>query len=378
MSPPWKNSQGETIDPAFEAAYTNNLTHIMALHTEGEIVKSYNFPTENLQGGVDEIMSHIENIYDDQSKSFKLNINLGFILRNRKDGTYRYYIPYQNSYLFQTPFTITRHGSLRSLRNKVKRLNPTADVENQRPNSAWELAYITNIHFDISLLDYVFGHTTALPQHVKDSRSIVTFTEQADNLCFFRCMAWHQCQNVKDIDNYAKRYQCLRCFKRYFNLKRHYSVCSKVTKFKFPGGFHKTSQTVFEELEKYGIEVAQKDRVFPYFITYDFEAVLQKLNRDTTKKLIWEEKHIPISVGVVSNVEEFKNGVCYVNYDLDELLSQMIERMHTIANAVKTEQVQKFAWVFEQLKTLQNSFQSTIEIPVSTNNTTFSTAVVAV
>ena len=77
-------------------------------------------------------------------------------------------------------------------------------------------------------------------------------------------------------------------------------------------------------------------------------------------------------------MEEFKNGVCYVNYDLDELLSQMIERMHTIANAVKTKQVQKFAWVFEQLKTLRNSFQSPIEIPVSTTNTTYSTAGVAV
>ena len=98
VSPPWKNAQGETIDLAFEAAYTNNLTHIMAPHREGEVVKSYNFPTENLQGGVDEIMSHIENIYEDQSKTFKLNINLGFILRNRKDGTYHYYIPYQNSY----------------------------------------------------------------------------------------------------------------------------------------------------------------------------------------------------------------------------------------------------------------------------------------
>ena len=384
VDPPWKNSQGETIDPAFEAAYTDNLTHIMAPHREGEVVKSYNYPTENLHGGVDEIMSHIEDIYENQNNSFKLNINLGFILRNRKNGAYRYHIPYGNSYLFRTPFTITRHGSLRALKNKIKRLNPAAYVENQRPNSVWELAYITNIHFDITLLDYVLGQTTTtnLPKHVKDSNSILTFTEQDDNLCFFRCMAWHQCKSqtglealthrkfqtwgdyrsintnkkfpgvklcdipdlencfqvninvfqllehqkvtvhyksqssfsdtlyldmqgnhlsyVKDIDNYAKRYQCPRCdrlFKRYYHLKRHYSVCSKVTKYKFPGGFHKTSQTVFQELEKYGICVPQKERVFPYFITYDFEAVLQKLNNDTAKKLIWEENMYQFQLG---------------------------------------------------------------------------------
>ena len=73
---------------------------------------------------------------------------------------------------------------------------------------------------------------------------------------------------VKDIDNYAKRYQCSCCdriFKRYFSLKRHYSVCSRVNKFKFPGGFHKISQTVFEELEKYGICVPQQERVSLFY-----------------------------------------------------------------------------------------------------------------
>ena len=235
------------------------------------------------------------------------------------------------------------------------------------------------MHKDISLLDHVLGQATALPQHVKDSRAVVTLTGHNDNLCFFRCMAWHESPNktglealtqrkfqnwvdyssidpdkkfpgvqladlpdlencfqvninvfellegqkvsvhfkstscfentiylnmqnnhlsyVKDIDNYAKRYQCARCsriFRRYYCLKKHYTVCSKVTKYKFPGGFHSKSQTIFEELEKYGICVPQNDRVYPYFITYDFEAVLQKLQVDNTKKLVWEERHVPI------------------------------------------------------------------------------------
>ena len=73
-------------------------------------------------------------------------------------------------------------------------------------------------------------------------------------------------------------------------------------------------------------------------------------------------------------MEGFKEGVCYVNYDLDELLSQMLDRMHSIANAVKTMQVQKYAWVFEQLKTLRNSFELPIEIPVPTSHTTEATS----
>ena len=133
VSPPWKDQQGHIIDPLMEACYTNNLTHIMADHQRGPVVKSYNFPTENLQGGVDEIMCHIEDIFEEQSNSFKLNINLVCILKNCKDHSYRYYIAYANSYLFKFPFTVTRHGSLRGLRNKIKKLNPAAYVEKQKP-----------------------------------------------------------------------------------------------------------------------------------------------------------------------------------------------------------------------------------------------------
>ena len=65
---------------------------------------------------------------------------------------------------------------------------------------------------------------------------------------------------VKDIDAYAKRFQCQRCdrlFNRYYNLKRHYGACFRVTKIKFPGRFHKTHQFFFDELEKYGICVSK-------------------------------------------------------------------------------------------------------------------------
>ena len=103
--------------------------------------------------------------------------------------------------------------------------------------------------------------------------------------------------------------------------------------------------------------VSLNKKEFPYFITYDFEAILQKLNRDTTKRLIWEEKHVPISVGVGSNVEEFKNSVCYISYDLDELLSQMIERMHTIANAVKKNKYRNLLGSLKNCKAFEIIFK---------------------
>ena len=108
VAPPWKGAKGNVVDPTLERVYNDNALHILAPHRpEGPVIRTYNFPTENLQGGVEEIMSHMEDIYRDQDHSFKLNINLGFILRNRNIVEYRYYIPYSNLYLFRTPSPIT-------------------------------------------------------------------------------------------------------------------------------------------------------------------------------------------------------------------------------------------------------------------------------
>ena len=191
VAPTWKDAQGNVVDQGLERVYNDNALHILAPHrTAGPIIRTCNFPTKNLQGGVRKIMSHIEDIYREQHHSFKLNINLGFILRNRNTGEYCYYMPYSNSYLFQTPYTITRHGSLRALKNKIKRINPEKYVQRKRPTSEWEPVFITNFQIVISLLNYVLGRkNTNFPKHVKDSKSVVTFTEHDDNLCFFRCIS---------------------------------------------------------------------------------------------------------------------------------------------------------------------------------------------
>ena len=70
MAPPWKDAQGSVVDPALERVYNDTALHIRAPHTYGEVVQRYNFPTENLQGGEEEIMSHIEDIYREQNNEF--------------------------------------------------------------------------------------------------------------------------------------------------------------------------------------------------------------------------------------------------------------------------------------------------------------------
>ena len=82
MNPPWLNEQGEVINENLRRVYDNNGLHILAPHTEGEGVRNYNFPTDNLRGGVEEIMDGVEGIYRKENNSFKLNLNS--VLHNEK------------------------------------------------------------------------------------------------------------------------------------------------------------------------------------------------------------------------------------------------------------------------------------------------------
>ncbi len=94
---------------------------------------------------------------------------------------------------------------------------------------------------------------------------------------------------VRDFSIYARKYRCNTCdrnFDHSANLRRHQLVCSDKTKYVYPGGFHRAQDTVFEQLEQFGIHVPSDQRTFPWFICYDFEAVLEKVDDRPPSSLI--------------------------------------------------------------------------------------------
>jgi hypothetical protein len=116
----------------------------------------------------------------------------------------------------------------------------------------------------------------------------------------------HHLSYVNNFKAYAKKYQCPKCqrhFDHLSHIKRHLQVCSQVTKLRFPGGDFKTNDTVFDKLEELGIVLPDEEKIDPWFIKFDFEAVLQQINDHPTSKLRWIEKHQPIPMSVYSNVD---------------------------------------------------------------------------
>jgi hypothetical protein len=57
-------------------------------------------------------------------------------------------------------------------------------------------------------------------------------------------------------------------------MKRRQLNCKGQTKYVFRCGFYSNPKTVFDRLEEQGINIPAVDRLFKWFIVYDFESML--------------------------------------------------------------------------------------------------------
>ncbi|XP_048238897.1 uncharacterized protein LOC124129020 [Haliotis rufescens] len=157
---------------------------------------------------------------------------------------------------------------------------------------------------------------------------------------------------ITNMNIYCKRYQCPTCerlFRRKIKCNEHQRRCTAQTTLRFPGGFHHTPKTVFDELEEFDFVVEPRDRYFPWFVVFDFECFLKPMNTGT-QKLRWTQEHHPISVSVCSNVEGFTSPHCIVDSDPDRLIAAMLSYMTEIGEAVNELSKEKYKGVLERLR----------------------------
>ena len=108
---------------------------------------------------------------------------------------------------------------------------------------------------------------------------------------------------IRDFAIYAKKCQCKTCerhFDRSFILHQHKRSCDKKMHFVYPGGFYQSTESIFEKLEQYDINVRKKSDFFPWYICYDPEALLEPVDDCPTVMLQWTQKHVPVSVSICS------------------------------------------------------------------------------
>ena len=82
-----------------------------------------NVPTDGLREGINTMIERIRDIYEQQTTAFKLNISLGFILRNIETGEYRYFAPNTNQTMWTLPHLISSRQSLNIVENRLRDMN---------------------------------------------------------------------------------------------------------------------------------------------------------------------------------------------------------------------------------------------------------------
>ena len=162
---------------------------------------------------------------------------------------------------------------------------------------------------------------------------------------------------VKDPRKYSKKYQCENCtmlFRTPFNCLRHYRTCDRVTKFEFPGGFHRSGSDIMDSLARIGVR-SDESMFYPYFAVFDFEAMLRPL-ADGDAKLRWTQRHEAISVAVASNVEGQEGPFCLVEPDLDKLLQWLLDRLTMIQEEAERLALDKWSHVVEQIRSVKEKW----------------------
>ena len=168
----------------------------------------------------------------------------------------------------------------------------------------------------------------------------------------------NHCSLVTDFDQYAKKFKCQLCdwiTDHHGHLKCHQKICDKKTLFNYPGGFYREKPSIFQELEKFGINVPESDRVFHWFAVYDFESMLVKLRDDTTEKMEWTHQHVPISVSLCSNIPGHTSPRCLVNSDMDELIGDMVNELNVIQGVCEEQAEEKWGSYLQKLGDIINN-----------------------
>ena len=138
---------------------------------------------------------------------------------------------------------------------------------------------------------------------------------------------------VNNLNAVFRSFCCPNCdtfFNRTFNLERHLNTCGKRLKNVYPKNVYQTQETLFDNLDSFGIEYTNDQTLFTNVAIFNFESIYVQeesfKDTDTTK---WIGKHIPISVSISSNL--VKEPIFLCNSDPHDLVTFFIGALENSA-----------------------------------------------
>ena len=127
---------------------------------------------------------------------------------------------------------------------------------------------------------------------------------------------------IYDLKAYSPYFKCGKCsqlWKYSSQCARHEATCDTQTKRVYPDKYYSVDPTVFEKMADLGIWVPHELRLFPHFITYDFESMMVE---DPSQK--FDAKHVPISFSACSNIPGLTRPAFRAHRDPAQLISTFV------------------------------------------------------
>ncbi len=215
-------------DSALEDVYHRYRHVILGPHRKQTVRHIFNFPVlpDVSSSELRQLTRDVEGRMD---TTFRFNVALGVILRNRHTGEYRYFHPDENVSLLPAPLAIYDAESLAQAVETLGRIDLESAAMQDRPDTAWELYMICHVTYYVYETGYVLGNYSSdeWPSDENDDgvenddaegeedgafldeaakvarkkRCIQSTKRQStnrsgDNLCFFRYVLSNVCYHV--------------------------------------------------------------------------------------------------------------------------------------------------------------------------------------
>ena len=103
-------------------------------------------------------------------------------------------------------------------------------------------------------------------------------------------------------------------------------------------GFKIVSVWECEKPELKKMRFKKEFRPYPYFIVYDFEAILEKMNESQTEELTITSRHVPVSVAINDNLTNEPSFYADEDpvYLINDFMADLVERQEKIADEVRS------------------------------------------
>ena len=159
------------------------------------------------------INEKLEEVFNKLDSAAKINIALGFVLRNIETGEYCYFFAHENNTLFEKSHLLCTKVDLITLQGKVEKFDIVEQCTQERQNTKWRFKLITNVTIFAALLknipmgcpDSVLPEPLLRHTQVNCLLSNKDKEPYKDHLCLFRALAMYM-NGHNDLDSHTSRY----------------------------------------------------------------------------------------------------------------------------------------------------------------------------